>query len=78
MGLAAVAGMALVDARRRPVGSAVAFSLLLFIVGSWFIAARPALAPMVPGAGPTAVAFVITALVALLGGLAAKRLSDAL
>jgi hypothetical protein len=78
MGLPAVIGMALVDARRRPVASTVAFSLLLFIVGGWFIAQRPALAPMVPGVGPTLAAFIITFGAALVGGLAAKRLSDAL
>jgi len=78
MGSAAVVGMALVDARRRPVASTVAFSLLLFIVGGWFIAARPSLAPMVPGAGPTLAAFIITFVAALVGGVAAKRLSDAL
>jgi hypothetical protein len=78
MGSAAVVGMALVDARRRPVASSVAFSLLLFIVGGWFIAGRPALAPMAPGAGPTLAAFIITFVAALVGGVAAKRLSDAL
>jgi hypothetical protein len=78
MGAAAVVGMALVDPRRRPVASTVAFSLLLFIAGGWFIAQRPAFAPMVPGAGPTVIAFVVTAAMALVGGLAAKRLSDAL
>jgi len=78
LGAAAVVGMALVDARRRPVLSSVAFGLLLFICGGWYVAARPALAPMVPGAGSTAAAFVITALSALLGGLASKQLSDAL
>ena len=66
------------DARRRPVASTVAFSLLLFIVGGWIIAAKPALGPMVPGAGPTLAAFIITFVAALVGGLAAKRLSDAL
>jgi hypothetical protein len=78
MGSAAVVGMALVDARRRPVTSTVAFGLLLFVVGGWFISARPALAPMVPGAGPTLAAFFITLVAALAGGAAAKRLSDAL
>jgi hypothetical protein len=78
MGAVAVIGMALVDARRRPVAATVAFSLLLFIAGGWFIAQRPALAPMVPGAGPTAIAFLITAAFSVVGGLAAKRLSDAL
>lgn len=78
MGVTAVAGMALVDARRRPVASTVAFGLLLFLVGGWFIAARPAFAPMAPGAGPTLAAFLITVLAAVLGGVAARRLSDAL
>ncbi len=78
MGFPAVIGMALVDVRRRPVASTVAFSLLLFIVGGWFIAARPALAPMVPGAGPTLAAFIITFVASLVGGVAAKQLSDAL
>jgi len=78
MGSAAVVGMALVDARRRPVASTVAFSLLLFIVGGWYTAARPALAAMVPGAGPTLAALIITFVAALVGGVAAKRLSDAL
>ena len=78
MGSAAVVGMALVDARRRPVASSVAFSLLLFIVGGWFIAGRPALAPMVPGAGPTLAAFIITFVAALVGGVTAKRLADTL
>jgi len=78
MGSAAVIAMALVDARRRPVASTVAFNLLLFIVGGWFIAHRPSLSPMVPGAGPTLAAFIITFVAALVSGLAAKRLSDAL
>ena len=78
MGSAAVIGMALVDPRRRPVASSVAFSLLLFIVGGWFIAQRPALAPMLPGAGPTVIAFLVTAAIALAGGHAGERLSDAL
>jgi len=78
MGLAAVIGMALVDARRRPVASTVAYSLLLFIVGGWLMSARPAFAPMVPSAGPTLAAFIITLVAALVGGVAAKRLSDAL
>ena len=38
----------------------------------------PALAPMTPGLGPTIVAFAMTAGAAVVGGLAAKRLSDAL
>jgi hypothetical protein len=78
MGFAGVIAMSLIDARRRPVASTIAYSLLLFIVAGWRISGLPALAPMTPGLGPTIVAFAITAGAAALGGLAAKRLSDAL
>jgi hypothetical protein len=70
--------MSLIDARHRPVASTVAYSLLLFIFAGWRISGLPALAPMTPGIGPTITAFAITAGAAVLGGLAAKRLSDAL
>jgi hypothetical protein len=78
MGLAGVVAMSLVDARRRPVASAVAYSLLLFIVAGWRISGLPALAPMTPGIGPTVTAFLLTAGAAVAGGAAAARLSDAL
>jgi hypothetical protein len=78
VGVAAVFAMALVDARSRPVASTTAFSLILFIGGGWFIAGTLAHAPMVPGAGPTAVAFAITLAAALVGGVASRRLSDTL
>jgi hypothetical protein len=78
VGVAAVFAMALVDARSRPVASTIAFSLILFIGGGWFIAGTLAHAPMVPGAGPTAVAFAITLAAALVGGVASRRLSDTL
>ena len=78
MGLIPVVAMSLVDPRRRPVAATVAYGLLLFIVGGWRIAGLPALAPMAPGLGPTAVAFVLTVLTAVAGGFAARRLADAL
>jgi hypothetical protein len=78
VGVAAVFAMALVDARSRPVASTIAFSLILFIGGGWFIAGTLAHAPMVPGAGPTAVAFAITLAAALVGGGTSRRLSDTL
>jgi hypothetical protein len=78
MGLAGVVAMSLVDARRRPVASAVAYSLLLFIVAGWRISGLPALAPMTPGIGPTVTAFLLTAVAGVAGGAAAARLSDAL
>lgn len=77
MGLIPVIAMSLVDPRQRPVAATVAYGLLLFIVGGWRIAGLPALAPMAPSLGPTAVAFVLTALTAVAGGFAARRLSDA-
>ncbi|HEV2056977.1 MAG TPA: hypothetical protein VGV06_17685 [Methylomirabilota bacterium] len=78
MGIAPVIAMALVDARRRPVAAAVTWSLLLFVVGGWLVSGRPAFASMAPGAGPTIAAFIITAAAAVVGGLAARRLADAL
>lgn len=78
MGSSPVVAMALVDARRRPVAATVTWSLLFFVVGGWLISGRPAFAFMAPGAGPTMVAFVITAAAAVVGGLAARRLADAL
>src|SRR5262249_57153037 len=77
MGLIPVVAMSLVDLRRRPVAATVAYGLVLFIVGGWRIAGLPALAPMAPSPGPTAVAFVLTALTAVAGGFAARRLADA-
>ena len=78
MGLAGVLAMSLVDARRRPVASTVAYGLLLFTVAGWRISGLPALAPMTPGMGRTVVAFLITAAAAVVGGQAARRLSDTL
>jgi hypothetical protein len=78
MGLVPVVAMSLVDARRRPVASTVAYGLLFFIVGGWRVAGLPALAPMTPGLGTTVIAFALTAATALVGGLAARRLADAL
>jgi hypothetical protein len=78
MGFVPVLALSLVDPRRRPEAAAIAFGLLLFLVGGWRIAGLPALAPMTPALGPTAVAFVLTAVAALLGGRAARHLSDSL
>jgi len=78
MGFVPVLAMSLVDARRRPEVATIAYGLLLFAVGGWRIAGLPALAPMTPTLGPTALAFALTAVTALLGGRAARRLSDSL
>ena len=78
LGLGPVLAMALVDARRRPVAATIAYGIVLFGAAAWFLPGRPALADMTPGAGPTAVAFVLTIAGAWLGGMAARRLSDGL
>ena len=78
MGLIPALAMALVDARRRPVAATVAYALLFFMMGGWRIGRLPALAPMAPGAGPVTIAFALTVLTALVGGLAARRLADRL
>jgi len=70
--------MSLVDPRRRPIAATVAYGLLLFIVGGWRISGLPALAPMTPGLGPTAVAFGFTVLTSIAGGFVGRRLADSL
>jgi hypothetical protein len=78
LGLGPVLAMALVDTRQRPVAATIAYGIVLFGAAAWFLPARPALADMAPGAGPTGVAFVLTLASAWLGGIAAWRLSDGL
>jgi hypothetical protein len=78
MGLIPVLAMSLVDPRRRPIAATVAYGLLLFIVGGWRISGLPALAPMTPGLGPTAVAFGFTVLTSIAGGFVGRRLADSL
>jgi hypothetical protein len=78
MGFVPVLALSLVDARRRPEVATIAYGLLLFVVGGWRIAGLPSLAPMTPTLGPTMMAFVLTAVAALVGGWAASRLADSL
>jgi hypothetical protein len=78
MGLIPVLAMSLVDPRRRPIAATVAYGLLLFIVGGWRISGLPALAPMTPGLGPTAVAFGFTVLTSIAGGFVGRRLAGSL
>jgi hypothetical protein len=78
IGWGPVLAMALVDACRRPLAATVAFGSVLFGAAVWFLPGRPALAAMAPGAGPTLLAFLLTLAAAGLGGVTARRLSDAL
>jgi hypothetical protein len=68
--------MALLDARRRPLRATLGYALALFAVLGWVLGHRPALAPLVPGPGDTALGLALTAAAALAGGMAARRLSD--
>jgi len=68
--------MVAVDLRRRPVAASLAWALALFATYAAALARSPAFRPMVPGMAETVVALVLTAGAALLGGLAARRLSD--
>ena len=70
--------MTVLDARRRPVAATLAYAITLFAVLGWLLTGRPTLAPMAPGLGPTSIALLLTVVVALVGGLIARWLSDAL
>jgi len=78
MGIGPVLALSLVDARTRPLAATLAFGIVLFGVASWLLPGRPALAPMAPGLAPSAMAFALTIAAALLGGMTATRLSEAL
>jgi hypothetical protein len=66
------------DARRHPVLATAAYAAALFAVSGALLARSPAFEPMVPGAGATLVALGITLGAGVIGGLAARRLADAL
>jgi hypothetical protein len=68
--------LVVVDARRRPVGATVAYAATLFAVLAWLLPARPSLAAMAPGSVETGLALLLTLAAGLLGGLAARWLSD--
>jgi hypothetical protein len=70
--------MAAVDARRRPVAATVGYGVSLFVLVGWQLAASPAFRPVVPGPLETTAALGLTIAAAVIGGLAARRLSDAL
>jgi hypothetical protein len=70
--------MVVLDPRRRPVAASVGWAVTLFVSYGASLARSPAFRPMAPGAAATAVALELTVTVAVLGGLAARRLSDLL
>ena len=67
-----------VDARRRAVGATVAYALTIFVIMALRLASQPAFAPVVPGAGITVLAALVTVMVAVVSGLAIRRVTDAL
>lgn len=73
-----VAVMAAGDPRRRPLLATLGYAGTLFVVSGWLLASRPALRPMVPGAGATIAALLLTLAAALAGGSMARWLSEAL
>jgi len=70
--------IAAVDARRRAVWATVTYALTLFVVMGARVATQPAFAPLVPGAGTTIVAALITLVVALVCGVVIRSITDAL
>lgn len=67
-----------VDPRRRPLPATLVYALGLFALWALTIGRTPAFQPMVPGPAPTAVALVITVIMALIGATAARWLADTL
>jgi hypothetical protein len=67
-----------VDPRRRPLASTLAYAVGLFALWALTIGRTPAFLPMMPGPGQTVGALAITLAMALIGGIAARRLADGL
>ena len=66
------------DPRRRPVPATLVYAVGLFAFWAFTIGRTPAFEPMIPGAGPTVVALMITIVAALIGGTAARWLAGTL
>jgi hypothetical protein len=77
LALVPVAAMAAADACRRPLAATLAYAAAAFAVSGLLLARSPAFQPMVPGLGATLVALAVTLATAGVGGLAARRLADA-
>ena len=76
--LAAAAVFAGVDGRRRPVAAGVAYGVTLLGAYGWYLASRPAFAPLTPTALETGVALALAALAGAAGGVLARALAGAL
>src|SRR5262249_54066417 len=67
-----------VDARRRAVLATVAYALTIFVTMGVRLASQPAFAALVPGAGITVLAALVTVAIAVVSGLAIRRITDKL
>jgi len=66
------------DPRRRPVPATLVYAGGLFALWALTIGRTPAFQPMMPGLGTTIAAFLITIVMALIGGTAARWLAESL
>jgi hypothetical protein len=76
--LLAVAALAAVDARRRPLGATAAYAAVLFVVSTWLLAGSVAFGPLYPGLTLAAPGLALTLVAGLLGAALARWLSDSL
>ncbi|MGH7301684.1 MAG: hypothetical protein ACRELZ_00180, partial [Candidatus Rokuibacteriota bacterium] len=67
-----------VDPRRRPLPATLAYAAGLFAFWAFVIGRTPAFEPMTPGLWSTVAALLITMVMALIGGTAARWLADTL
>ncbi len=75
LALIPLAAMVAVDPRRRPVAATAAYAVVLFWMMAMRLGSLPAYRALVPGAGETLVAFVLTLAAGVAGGWVAARLA---
>ncbi|MGH7344728.1 MAG: hypothetical protein ACREK4_07435 [Candidatus Rokuibacteriota bacterium] len=78
LSLAPVLLLVAVDPRRRPLPATLAYAAGLFAFWAFVIGRTPAFEPMTPGLWSTVAALLITMVMALIGGTAARWLADTL
>ena len=76
--LLASAAMGATDARRRPVGAALAYGVAVFALWGWMQAHAPAFSASAPGIGATLAGLAIALLCAAAAGRAGRALAGAL
>lgn len=76
--LVAAAVFAGVDGLRRPVTAGAAYGVALLGGYGWYLASRPAFAPLTPTALETSAALVLAALAGAVGGVMARTLASGL